>query len=192
MKRALSILAIVLAPIASAHSQSYLKVNAASTLLGVPGVGYERTLSEHWSFQFDATVSPWRSVGGAPLKFAILIPEWRYHPRGVTRGVYVGAHAGASVFQLQKWDHRNTTQYEEGFGLLLGLTFGYQRPLNESWLLDLFAGGGTSQALYKGYDWTTGTRTDGAKGWNKSGEWVPYRGGVMFSRRFGRTGHHED
>ena len=34
------------------------------------------------------------------------------------------------------------------------------------------------QSFYKGYDATTGERYDGAKKFNKSGEWLPYRGGI--------------
>jgi hypothetical protein len=48
--------------------------------------------------------------------------------------------------------------------------------------LDIFAGGGWHQGFYHGYynDGTPG-RYEKAPNWNKSGEWLPYRGGVMIS-----------
>ena len=181
------VLVLVLALVPSlpraAGAQSYIKVNGATSLLGVPGVAYERTLSERVTFQIDATVSPWRSVNQAPMQFLILVPEWRYHPHGIARGVYVGGHVGASVFRLQKWGYRGTDQYQEGVAALFGITVGYQRPITERVGLDLFVGGGNSQALYKGYSYLTGIRYDSASAWNQSGEWLPYRGGVMVSYR---------
>ena len=50
-------------------------------------------------------------------------------------------------------------------------------------MLDVFLGGGNHQAFYKDYSLTTGERVDKAKDYNKSGEWLPYRGGVMVSYR---------
>lgn len=179
--RLLSLAVLSVAPAGQGLAQSFVKVNVATTLVGVPGIAYERTLSERVSFQFDATVSPWRSVSGVPAQFAILIPEWRFHPRGVARGIYFGAHAGASVFRLQKWDHRNSDEYQEGAGLLFGATVGYQWRVRRNLIIDAFVGGGTAQSLYKGYSRSTGERYDGAVGWNKSGEWLPYRGGVMLA-----------
>ena len=168
---------------AVADAQSYIKLNGLTSLVGVPGVAYERTLSARVTFQVDATLSPWRSVNRAPMQFLILVPEWRYHPHGIARGVYVGGHVGASVFRLQKWDHRGSDQYQEGFGALFGLTVGYQRPITERVGLDVFVGGGNSQALYKGYSYLTGIRYDSAGAWNQSAEWIPYRGGVMVTYR---------
>jgi hypothetical protein len=47
--------------------------------------------------------------------------------------------------------------------------------------MDIYAGIGTSQDFYKGYVRSTGARYDVAEGFNKSGEILPYRGGVMIS-----------
>lgn len=172
---------------ALAEAQGYIKLNGVTSLVGVPGVAYERTLSDRVSFQLDATLSPWRSVNRAPMQFLIVVSEWRYHPRGVARGVYVGGHLGASMFKLQKWDYRGTDQYQEGFGALFGVTVGIQRPVTERLGLDLFVGGGNSQTIYKGYSYLTGIRYDSAGGWNQSAEWIPYRGGIMLTYRLRQT-----
>jgi hypothetical protein len=51
--------------------------------------------------------------------------------------------------------------------------------LSERWNLELYATAGTSQDYYKGFDRTNGRRYDSATGYNKSGEVLPYRGGLM-------------
>jgi hypothetical protein len=63
----------------------------------------------------------------------------------------------------------------------IGITGGYQFKLAENWNMDIYAGIGTSQDFYKGYVRSTGARYDVAEGFNKSGEILPYRGGVMIS-----------
>ena len=49
--------------------------------------------------------------------------------------------------------------------------------------MDLYLGGGTAQSYYKGFHKTLGVRydTDPDRIYNQSGEWIPYRGGVMIS-----------
>ena len=84
--------------------------------------------------------------------------------------------------KLQKWNYWDTNKYEHGFGYRLGVTVGYNIKLSDKFLLDFFAGGGWHQGFYHGYynDGTPG-RYEKAENWNKSGEWLPYRGGVMIS-----------
>ena len=50
--------------------------------------------------------------------------------------------------------------------------------------MDLYLGAGTAQSFYKGYHKELGIRydNDGRK-WNKSGEFIPYRGRLMISYR---------
>ena len=50
--------------------------------------------------------------------------------------------------------------------------------ISEKIALEVFVGGGSVQSFYKGYDTTTGERYEDAKKFNKSGEWLPYRGGI--------------
>jgi hypothetical protein len=168
---------------AQGSTEGTWKINAATTLIGVPQVAWERPLSERRTLQVDLTISPWRSVGHAPAQFGILLGEWRHHYRSVGAGPYVGLHVGVVAFRLQKWDHRNTEFYQEGFGAVGGATVGYEWRTRRGVVLDLFFGGGTAQSKYKGYSLVTGERYDGEEGWNESGEWLPYRGGVMVSLR---------
>lgn len=152
----------------------------ASTLLGIPMLGRERPLlAARRAFQWDVMVSPWRSVDGYPLEFVVGTAEWRWYRRASRTGPYGAMHVGAAAFRLRRPDYRDTTLYQEGAGLLGGVSVGYLVATRRGWRLDAYLGGGTIQSLYKGYDRRTQRRYDGAKLWNVSGEWWPYRIGVQ-------------
>ena len=167
----------------SSQSQTYIKVNALTTLLSLPNVGIETSIGKKVTFEFDILASPWKSVNGKPRQFYIFIPEFRYHFKEKYNGFYLGAHIGATLFNFQKWNYLNTDLYEKGFGYVMGATVGYQAKINDKFVLDCFLGGGSSQGFYKGYYIGTDERYDKANDYNKSGEWIPYRGGVMVSYR---------
>jgi len=169
-----------------------------TTLIGIPNFGFETALGKHTTFQVDMTASfgttnglPYKStsffldifvdlkepVSVAPYKFAILMPELRYYLKESGYGFYVGAHLGGGKYKLQKWNHPE--EYENGYSFFMGITTGYQFRMSDRINLELFIGGGNQQGFYKGYSLATGERGDGAEKYNKSGEWLPYRGGLM-------------
>ncbi|MFV8376101.1 DUF3575 domain-containing protein [Flavobacterium sp. LB1P71] len=163
------------------QSQTYLKVNAFTTLLSIPNVGIETSIGKKSTFQFDILASPWKSINGKPREFYTFTPEYRYHFKEKYNGFYVGAHIGASIFNFQKWNYLNTDNYEKGVGYFIGSTLGYQVKIKDKFMLDCYLGSGWHQGFYKGYSISTGERYESAKKYNKSGEWFPYRGGVMVS-----------
>lgn len=165
------------------QSQTYIKGNAITALALVPNVGIETSIGKKSTFQFDIMASFWSSIDGRPREFYTLTSEYRYHFHKKNEGIYIGGHIGASFFNVQKLDKINTDFYEVGLGYFIGATIGYEKKLNDRFMLDIFLGGGNHQAFYKDYSLTTGERVDKAKDYNKSGEWFPYRGGVMVSYR---------
>lgn len=158
-------------------SQTAIKGNI-TTLAGVPNLGVEFNLGDHTTFQVDAMASFW-TIDGVPYKFGVLFPEFRYYTKQAGFGWYFGGHIGAGTFELQKWNQAKVNSFQRGYTILFGATIGYQFVLNERLNLEVFLGGGNQQANYKGYSLETGERGDGAKNYNKSGEWLPYRGGLM-------------
>lgn len=162
------------------QSQTYIKGNLVSALVLVPNVGLETSIGKKSTFQFDVTASVWKSINDSPAEFYIFIPEYRYHFREKFNGLYIGGNIGATIFKFQKWNNLDTNQYEQGFGYMMGVTLGYQKKVKDRFILDFFLGGGNHQGFYKGYN-PDGSRYDFAKNYNKSGEWLPYRGGVMLS-----------
>ncbi|TDP03414.1 DUF3575 domain-containing protein [Flavobacterium sp. 245] len=165
------------------QSQTFIKFNGATALVAIPNVGIETSIGEKTTFSFDVMASFWQSFNGhSPMEFYTFTPEVRYHFKEKYDGLYVGGHAGPDFYNIQKWNNWDSNYYEHGFGYRLGVTVGYNIKLSDKFLLDIFAGGGWHQGFYKGYfnDGSPG-RGDKAENWNKSGEWLPYRGGVMIS-----------
>ncbi|VXC08740.1 conserved hypothetical protein [Flavobacterium sp. 9AF] len=156
-----------------------IKGNVASALLGIPNFGYEIPLGKKTSFQVDLTASFWESVQHAPQKFIMLFPEFRYYSKIVNKGFFLGTHIGVSNYTMQKYNYWSTDYYQKGFNVMYGVTTGYSFEINQKWNLELFLGGGSSQAYYKGYKISNQERYDAAKKYNKSGEWIVYRGGLM-------------
>lgn len=155
--------------------QTSIKGNI-TTLVGIPNFGLETNLGKKTTFQIDVAASFW-TIDGVPYKFALLFPEFRYYTRESGYGFFAGAHIGGGKYKLQKWNQIGG--FQEGYSVFYGLTIGYQFHLNSRLNLELFLGGGSQQGYYKGYSLETGERTDGATGYNKSGEFLPYRGGIM-------------
>ena len=179
MKKLITLTILLLA--VTSHSQTYVKVNAITTLLTIPNVAIETKIGDKSTLNFDALGSFWKSVNGKPREFYTLISEYRYHFKETDNGLYIGGHVGVSKYNFQKWNYINTDNYEVGKGYFVGATLGYKAKLNDKFYLDCFFGGGWHQGFYKGYLLSDGTRYDKAKNYNKSGEWFPYRGGVMIS-----------
>lgn len=167
------------------NSQTYIKGNALTALVLVPNVGIETSIGKKSTLQFDVLGSFWKSINGVPRQIYTFTPEYRYHFQEKNNGFYVGGHIGVSIFNMQKYTkaYKGTDYYEKGFGYFMGATVGFEKKINNRLMLDCFLGGGNHQAFYKGYSITTGERLDKAVHYNKSGEWIPYRGGFMVSYR---------
>ena len=166
-------------------AQTILKANITS-IVGIPQIGVETKIGKKFTFQADVMASLWESVNSAPQKFIIVIPEVRYHFNTIEKGFYIGGHVGGSKYKMQKWNYFNSGEYQEGYSLLLGATIGFKVPVNDKFLIDIFVGGGNQQGYYHGYNLSTGQRYEDADHWNKSGEWFPYRGGVMVCYKLGK------
>lgn len=183
------------------ENKTYIKANAVFLPLGILNAGIETQLSPRYTFQADLLVSPWKSFDGKYAQALMLGFDARYYFNKAFSHWYIGLNFSTAVYKLQKWEywkevpyqlHDDTpiftasNLYQTGFSFMMGATVGYQFQLNEHWNLDLYIGGGNSQDFYRGYDKTTGARYDDPylnRTWNRSGEWLPYRGGVMFSYR---------
>ena len=178
----------------------YLKGNALLIPIGVINAGLEYQLNNKFTLQGDILVSPWKSFAGHELQYYSLSAESRYYFKEAFKGWFLGANISASSFVLQKWNYWNddpfpskneenvvftkSNLYQKGYSFLVGVTAGYQFRLAENWNMELYGTIGTSQDFYKGYDRVTGKRYDEiVDGYNRSGEIIPYRGGVMISYR---------
>jgi hypothetical protein len=147
----------------------------------MPNFGVETSIGKKTTLQFDILAFPWKSINGKPREFYTFTNEFRYHFKEKYNGFYAGANAGMSKFRFQKYNYLELDAYQKGFGYFFGATIGYQKKLNNKFGIDYFLGGGWHQGFYHGYRISTGERYDKVKNWNKSGEWIPFRGGIMIS-----------
>lgn len=165
------------------QKDNYLKGNALLASFGIANVGYEHQLNHNKTLEIDALYSPWKSIEGNHAEALILSIEGRHFFDKAFNKWYVGGHIGGSRFNLTKWHYWNRNLYQEGYSYMIGLTVGYEYKWKDKWLIDIHIGGGTVQSFYKGYliDKETGqhTRYEHAKNFNKSGEIVPYKLGIM-------------
>ncbi|WP_294217203.1 DUF3575 domain-containing protein [uncultured Chryseobacterium sp.] len=174
----------------------YIKGNALFIPIGVLNAGMEYQLSKKYTLQGDLFISPWKSFAGHEFQYYSVSAEGRYYFDEAFRHWYVGANIATSAFVLQKWNYwkagvyenketgekyENSELYQKGHSVIFGITAGYQFNLSDRWNIDVYATAGTSQDFYKGYERSTGRRYDSAQKFNKSGEILPYRGGVMIS-----------
>jgi hypothetical protein len=161
-------------------AQTVIKANLLTAIVAIPHIGVETKIGKQNTLQLDVQASFWKSFNGGPQQFVIIIPEFRHYFKSAFYGFYAGVHIGGSAFKVQKWNYINTDLYQKGYSLLYGGTVGYQFKINERFNADLFVGGGSQQGYYKGYSLSSGIRYDTATNFNKSGEIVPYRLGLMF------------
>lgn len=176
----------------------YVKGNALFLPVGIFNLGIEKQISPKYTLQGDVFISPWKSFAGHELQYYSVSAEGRYYFKEAFKHWYIGANIAFAAYNAQKWNYWNdngafndygeyvinSNLYQKGYSVMLGVTGGYQFQLSDRWNLDLYATIGTSQSFYKGYDRTTGRRYDSAENFNKSGEIMPYRGGVMISYKF--------
>ena len=172
-----------------------LKANALFLPIGIVNVAGEFQVSKKVTLQGDLFVSPWKSFSGHELQYYSASFEGRYYFKEAFNGFYLGVNVGTSIYTLQKWNYwpdepfindngdvyTKSNLYQKGYSILVGGTAGYQFRLSDKWFMDIYGTLGTSQDFYKGYERGTGKRYDTATGYNKSGEILPYRGGIMIT-----------
>ena len=206
MKKILLIFALSFASLGNAQHKDtlqkklFVKANALFLPVGVLNAGLEYQLNNKMTVQGDIFISPWKSFAGKYAQVYMAGLDGRYYFKEAFKHWYVGANISFSRFIVQKYNYwsdndyqytpespvyKTSDLYQNGFSVLIGATVGYQFELAKNWNMDLYLGGGTAQSYYKGFHKTLGVRydTDPDRIYNQSGEWIPYRGGIMISYR---------
>jgi len=166
------------------NAQTYVKVNGFTLPALMLNAGIETKLTDKTTFQADVFVSPWKSLFGNKMLFAIGSLEYRYYFTESFKNWYVAANTGVAIYRMQKYNYLNLGIHQEGYSILLGGTVGYVVKVNDKINLDIFLGGGNAQSKYRSYfNAFPDIRADKEEGAsiNGSGEWIPYKGGVMIS-----------
>ena len=182
----------------SSFAQTEVKFNLATAAILVPNIGIEIKTTELKSIQLDVLGSFWDSFDGKPYHITQIILEHRWYNKKKT--LFGGLHAGFGMFTLQKprWPviydqfqdpstyNTNASAFQSGRVAFYGVSVGYKKRLGDRIGLEFFLGGGLTQSRYKGYNTIDGVVTQTTplgNGFNGSGEWVLYRGGLMLYYR---------
>lgn len=194
----LTICIVLTVSAAVASAQTYLKLNCLYAVVGVINPSLEVTMSPHSTVSLDITYSPWRSVNGAHLNFGLFTGEYRYYFKQSGNGWYVSGNVGMTGFDISKpiFMHRKTVLafkngYSKGFGLMVGVGFGYQHVFRERWVVDAFISGDWFCSWYNGYsqDGEINMDPQGHENYvypdpfNGSGEILPSKFGVSIGYR---------
>ena len=213
MKPILKTLLILFAlslPTQRLDAQIYAKLNGLYALVGVINPAVEFTVSPKSTFQTEIVFSPWKYVNDhgvdKPMKFGILMTEYRRYFKQHNRGWYLGANMGMMGFKMSKpqfsdgWFLEN--RYSKGYGMMIGICGGFEYQFADRWLLDAYFGWSYMLSWYNGYS-LDGTidlyphrpvQTEKPDPFNGSHEWLPNKIGVSIGfmifnpARRGRTG----
>tara|TARA_B100000886_G_scaffold6579_1_gene4174 strand:+ start:321 stop:911 length:591 start_codon:yes stop_codon:yes gene_type:complete len=175
--------------------QTEIKFNLATAPLLVPNIGIEVKLSEKIGYQLDTSASFYNDIEGSPFHMTQIFNEFRFYPnKNQKRNFFIGAHIGYGMYniRLPRWianisgsEFKEQGSYQYGRNAYFGITIGKKIPLrNERLGLELFIGGGSSQSNYKYYNKNEQrifALTNYKRKFNKSGEELPYRGGLMLT-----------
>ena len=213
MKPILKTLLILFAlslPTQRLDAQTYAKLNGLYALVGVINPAVEFTVSPKSTFQTEIVFSPWKYVNDhgvdKPMKFGILMTEYRRYFKQHNRGWYLGANMGMMGFKMSKpqfsdgWFLEN--RYSKGYGMMIGICGGFEYQFADRWLLDAYFGWSYMLSWYNGYS-LDGTidlyphrpvQLEKPDPFNGSHEWLPNKIGVSIGfmifnpARRGRTG----
>ena len=176
------------------NSQTEIKINLASALALIPNIGLEVQLNEKFGYQLDTSASFWDSIDNNPFQFVQIFNELRYYPKKYNRSLFLGFHVGYGMFNIKNpklltsivdTQFKPDGSYQIGRNTYYGLTIGKKIKLKHEKLnLEFFLGGGSSQSNYQYYN-EKGNRIFGninnERDFNKSGEELIYRGGLMLT-----------
>ncbi len=213
MKPILKTLLILFAlslPTQRLDAQIYAKLNGLYALAGVINPAVEFTVSPKSTIQTEIVFSPWKYVNDhgvdKPMKFGILMTEYRRYFKRHNRGWYLGANMGMMGFKMSKpqfsdgWFLEN--RYSKGYGMMIGICGGFEYQFADRWLLDAYFGWSYMLSWYNGYS-LDGTidlyphrpvQLEKPDPFNGSHEWLPNKIGVSIGfmifnpARRGRTG----
>ena len=183
------------------NSQTELKFNLASAPFLVPNIGIEVQISERFGYQLDTSASFYNNIEGSPFHMTQIFNEFRFYPKNKNnkRRFFVGAHVGYGMYNLRlpRWianisgsEYKEEGSYQYGRNAYYGITIGKKIPLkNDKFNLEVFIGGGSSQSNYKYYnkeEQRIFAITNYKRKFNKSGEELPYRGGLMLTYKLSK------
>ncbi len=175
------------------NCQTELKFNLATAPLLIPNIGIEVKFSEKISYQLDTSASFYDNIEGSPFHMTQIFNEFRFYTNS-NNSFFIGPHIGYGMYniRLPKWitnivdtEYKEEGSFQYGRNTYYGISIGKKFKLkNPRFGLELFVGGGSSQSNYKYFnenEQRVFAITNYKRKFNKSGEELIYRGGLMLT-----------
>ena len=176
--------------------QGYVNLNALYAALRVINPAVEFAITPKSALQTDIVISPWKSINGKHMNFAIFMGEYRRYFKAHNDGWYLGANIGMMAFDMTKpfikdWKLQFENRYCKGYGMMLGLCVGYEYRFRERWLVDAYFGWAWMDSHYNGYSFEGETdmyphrpeQPEFPDPFNGSSEWYPKKIGISIGYR---------
>lgn len=194
MKKVILVLFLMVTTIAKSSAQiAEVKVNLASATIGIFNPSIELGFCENSAITMDyvGAYAKFDYLGtGMPFLLSMVNFGYRHYLLNKNHnGLFLSGDLGLSNFKMIKSialllkNEYDEKHYDVGHGTLLGVTAGYKLPIKSSrWLVEFSASFGWQLSWHEGYV----ISDEGAKGsgeMSKSGEWLPYKGGIYLSYR---------
>lgn len=177
--------------------QGYAKMNALYGAAGVINPSVELRISPHSTVQAEGVLSLWNSVKDPqsgidkPMRFGIMMTEYRRYFRAAFEGWYVGANCAMMGFKMSKpyiegWQVRLQDRYCKGYGMMYGVAAGWEHRFGSRWLVDIYGGWAYMLSWYNGYSLDgqidlypqRPVAPDYPDPMNGSAEWLPNKIGI--------------
>ncbi len=145
MKKLFFIMLLGLAAYTTQAQPLAVKTNAVPwAFYGTPNLGVEVALFPRWTLDIQGMYNPWVFEDGKQSKFWSVQPELRHWFCRKFTGHFIGLHGGYTDynFGMKKYLY-------EGYTTNLGLSYGYDWAIADSWRLEFNVGAGW---LHKDYD----------------------------------------
>jgi hypothetical protein len=189
IKKFITLTIILISCITSAQSE--VKFNLVTSLVLIPNIGIELPINEKLSYQLDTTASFWDSIDGSPYQFVQIFNELRFYTNSRKRDFFIAPHIGYGMFTVRNpkfltdivdTGYKEKGSYQSGRNTYYGLTLGKKFKLKTPRFgLELFLGFGSSQSNYKYYNGDEIRDFENDRAFSKSGEELPYKGGLMLT-----------
>ncbi len=188
-------------------SQTDVKINLFTAPFLIPNFAFEIPTSKNQSVQLDVLASFWNEFSLFNDEHFLVNQtffEYRWYKNEFNQGLFIGPNIGYGMFTFNKPDWAIVREFPRAIPVLLsehitsndefssgrtffyGLSLGIKKQVSSNWFLEFFIGAGLTHSWYKGFKGLVRTDLNNEteyRRFNKSNEWLLYKGGLMLVYR---------
>lgn len=146
-----------------AHAQkAAIKTNLLYDATATVNLGLEIALAQKWTLDLSGNLNAWNMPKGDHWKHWMVQPEFRYWFCSKFAGHFLGFHVLGGQYNIGNFSKGMTDTYGflrklsdkryQGWGVGVGIAYGYNFILGKHWGLELEVGGGYVYTRYDVYE----------------------------------------